>query len=588
LFFNKKLQPTTERMFGKCVNQEKRRKFTAFSYFCYSLKHTLSELLILFEHYIRVNICVKNMAEITTVTANALTVSRSPFGETFSYALDEQQESARLADFIASNAAKRRKTVVVQGLGFVGTAMVAAVSNATDASGDALYNVIGVDVPHADHYWKIARVNKGLAPVVSTDTTLDEAYCKAHERGNVTATHSPEAYRYADIVVVDIHLDINKQEYGNPRHYRFSYDGYLNALRIVAEHIREHTLVIIETTVPPGTTEKILKPMFTEVFERRGLDVSTLRLAHSYERVMPGKEYLHSITHFYRVYSGVDAPSKQEARKFLESFINTQEFPLTELHSTTASEMSKVLENSFRAANIAFIQEWTAFADAAGVNLFDVIQAIRVRPTHRNIMAPGLGVGGYCLTKDSLLADWAYTNLFGSEQHLNVSLNAIGINDTMPEYTFERICQALGGSGERGERGELRGKHVTILGVSYLNDVADTRYSPTETLATNLAHAGAVVQVHDPLVAYWAEQRRSVETNLEALSVLKHDVAVFAVRHSEYLRLSAADILRLLPGVRLVVDTMNMVSDATAQELAAQGVKTLGIGKGHWNYAERW
>jgi nucleotide sugar dehydrogenase len=516
------------------------------------------------------------MAEIRTTTG-ASTISRSPFGEAFCYALDEQQESARLAEFVASDAAKQRRTVVVQGLGFVGTAMAAAVSNATDANGAALYNVIGVDLPHEDHYWKIARVNNGLAPVVSTDTTLDEAYCKAHERGNLTATYSPEAYRYADIVVVDIHLDIHKREYGNPRNYDFSYDGYMNALRIVAEHIREHTLVIIETTVPPGTTERILKPLFTEVFERRGLDAATLRLAHSYERVMPGKEYLHSITHFYRVYSGVDEPSKQGARKFLESFIHTQDFPLTELHSTTASEMSKVLENSFRAANIAFIQEWTAFADAAGVNLFDVIQAIRVRPTHRNIMAPGLGVGGYCLTKDSLLADWAYTNLFGSQEHLNMSLNAIGINDTMPEYTFERICQALGAVQE------LRGKHVTILGVSYLNDVADTRSSPTETLATKLTHAGAVVQVHDPLVAYWAEQHRSVETNLEALSALKHDVAVLAVRHSEYLRLSAADILRVLPGVRLVVDTMNIVSDATAQELASRGVKMLGIGKGHWN-----
>jgi UDP-N-acetyl-D-glucosamine dehydrogenase len=537
-------------------------------------------------------------------------ISRSPFGETFSFDLSDEAQKQELASLAAFSAQKNttnadrttdyqidRKTIVVQGLGFVGTAMAAALANAgatttagSETSSDELYNVIGIDLANEQNYWKIGRVNAGLSPVVSTDASLDAAYTAAHERGNLTATHLAEAYSLADVVVVDIHLDIRKQEHGNPHQYSFTYDGYLAALRGVAENVKPDALVLIETTVPPGTTEKVVKPLFEAVFAERGLATDKLKLAHSYERVMPGKDYLHSITNFYRVYSGVDAASRAAVREFLSSFINTADFPLTELHSTTASEMSKVLENSFRAANIAFMQEWTEFAQTAGVNLFDVIQAIRVRPTHRNIMAPGLGVGGYCLTKDSLLADWSYRNLFGSDEHLDVSLNAIGINDTMPAFTFDLLANALGGADT------MRGKHVAILGVSYLNDVADTRYSPTETLYDLCAGAGAVVRVHDTLVSYWAEKDMTVETSLEAFAKQspQTDAVIFAVRHNEYLRLgtgedangnangNADEILRLFAGVRVVVDGMNIVSNATAEALARKGVRVVGVGKGHW------
>ncbi len=507
--------------------------------------------------------------------SNFAMISRSPFGDTFEYSVSATQEQERLEQFVQNS----RKTVVIQGLGFVGTAMAAAVANAKDASGNLLYNVIGVDLPDEANYWKIARVNKGLASVVSTDTSLDAAYTTAHANGNLTATYSPFAYTLADIVVIDIHLDIKKKQLGNAREYDFTFERYKEAIKTVAERITNDTLVLVETTVPPGTTEKVLKPMFELIGRQRGLNTSTVHLAHSYERVMPGKEYLSSITNFYRVYSGTDDAAKLATREFLSSFINTKDFPLTELHSTTASEMSKVLENSFRAMNIAFMQEWTEFAETAGVNMFDVIQAIRVRPTHRNIMAPGFGVGGYCLTKDSLLADWSYSTLFESEKHdtqkrLEISLSAIDINDMMPKHTVEMLKSAMP---------DLKGKHITVLGVSYLNDVADTRYSPAELFYDLCAKEGAVMQLHDPLVSYWVEKATDVHTSFDALAGLKHDAAVFAVRHSNYLCMTADQILSALPGVSLIIDAFNIISDGTANDLRARGVKVLGIGKGHWN-----
>jgi UDP-N-acetyl-D-glucosamine dehydrogenase len=500
--------------------------------------------------------------------------SRSPFGETYEYSINATSEQVRLDNFVANS----RKTVVIQGLGFVGTAMAAAVANAKDASGNLLYNVIGVDLPNEANYWKIARVNAGLASVVSTDASLDEAYTTAHANGNLTATYNPYAYTLAGVVVIDIHLDIKKKELGNARNYDFSFDRYKEAIMPIAERVRENTLILVETTVPPGTTEKILKPIFERRFRERGLNTDTMHLAHSYERVMPGKEYLSSITNFFRVYSGVNDASKLAVREFLSSFINTKDFPLTELHSTTASEMSKVLENSFRAMNIAFMQEWTEFAQDAGVNMFDVIQAIRVRPTHRNIMAPGFGVGGYCLTKDSLLADWSYSTLFESDKRLEMSLAAINTNDLMPQFTFDLLKKSLPEDWKN-----LAGKHVTMLGVSYLNDVADTRYSPSDLFYDLCQKEGAIMQLHDPLVAYWVEKSADVHTSFDAIRGLSHDVAIFAVRHSEYINMPASEILSALPGVRVIVDAFNIISDAKAEELRKLGgVRVVGVGKGHW------
>jgi UDP-N-acetyl-D-glucosamine dehydrogenase len=275
----------------------------------------------------------------------------------------------------------------------------------------------------------------------------------------------------------------------------------------------------------------------------------------------------------------VDPVSSERARAFLETFINTADYPLTELHSPTASELAKVLENSFRAVNIALIQEWSEFAQAASVDLFQVIDAIRMRPTHRNIMAPGFGVGGYCLTKDSLLADWAARNFFGRERRLDLALDAVDVNDAMPRHTLQLIKELVP---------DIAGKTVLILGVSYLNDVADTRSSPSDILYEALAIEGATISVHDPLVTYWPERALPIDCRMESLKeAANSDVVVFAVRHRQYLALDAAAILALFPRARAVVDANNVLEDDTAKALATQGIAVAGPGKGHWRSFNR-
>src|SRR5262249_9123144 len=137
-------------------------------------------------------------------------------------------------------------------------------------------------------------------------------------------------------------------------------------------------LVLVETTVPVGTCGRLVKPLLDEERARRGIG-APLRLAHCYERVMPGPNYVNSIRRMRRTFAGFDQASSARAREFLESFIETDAHPLWELADMAGSEMAKLLENSYRAVNIALIHEWALFAERAGLDLFAVIDSIRVR-----------------------------------------------------------------------------------------------------------------------------------------------------------------------------------------------------------------
>jgi UDP-N-acetyl-D-glucosamine dehydrogenase len=168
--------------------------------------------------------------------------------------------------------------------------------------------------------------------------------------------------------------------------------------------------VMIETTVAPGTTEFVAYPIMKKAFQARGLESLPL-LAHSYERVMPGRQYIASIRDFWRVCSGCNEEATKRVVKFLNEVLNTEDFPLTVMDRPIESETTKIVENSYRATILAFLNEWSIFAERNGVDLTKVIGAIKVRPTHSNMIFPGPGIGGYCLPKDGVWASGP-TNTF--------------------------------------------------------------------------------------------------------------------------------------------------------------------------------
>ena len=259
----------------------------------------------------------------------------------------------------------------------------------------------------------------------------------------------------------------------------------------------------------------------------KSLSSENVSIGHSYERVMPGPNYIDSIQNFYRVYSGIDEKSANETENFLRTIIKTDEYPLTRLGNTNATEISKVLENSYRAMNISFIVEWSRFAEEAGVNLYEVINAIRMRPTHKNIMLPGIGVGGYCLTKDPLLASWAKQNLVNTDKgYLPMSEMAVSTNDKMPLYAFDFLESYFG-------KGKLKNKKVQLYGVSYLAGVGDTRYSPVETFYKLLIKEDALVSLHDPYVSFWEEFGINVSQDMYNLDA-GTSIVIFSTGHQEY------------------------------------------------------
>src|SRR5258706_13993213 len=414
-----------------------------------------------------------------------------------------------------------KKVVVVQGLGFVGSVMSLVVANALTEE----YAVIGIDLPTPFSYWKIQSINEGAFPVVADDPKIGQFYRQAREKKNLYATCDAYAYSKADIVIVDINLDVKKQSNDNGHLEDYSVDlaPFQKAITAIGVYCKPDVLVLVETTVPPGTSQKVVSPILEDCLQKRGLPQDQLKVGHSYERVMPGPKYVDSIQNFYRVFAGTDEASANATEKFLRTVISTDEYPLTRLGNTQATEMAKVLENSYRAMNIAFMVEWSRFAEEAGVDIYEVVNAIRMRPTHKNIMLPGLGVGGYCLTKDPLLASWGRMNLFGSEDRLGQSEKGVSINDKMPLYAFEYLQSQY--------KGSLEGKKVLLLGVSYLNDVGDTRFTPVQGIYEQLIAAGCDITLHDPHVVYWEEKELRLNNDLNELLQQSYDLVIVTTGH---------------------------------------------------------
>ena len=476
-------------------------------------------------------------------------------------------DKAGIDNFIAEHPGK--KVVVVQGLGFVGSVMSLVVANALTEE----YAVIGIDLPTAFSYWKIQSINEGIFPVIADDPKIEQFYQEARDKKNLYATCDSYAYGKADIVIVDINLDVKKQSKGNGQleDYHVDLTPFKKAITGIGMSCKPDVLVLVETTVPPGTSQKIVRPILEECLHKRGLPNDQLKVGHSYERVMPGPKYVDSIQNFYRVYSGTDEASADATEKFLRTVISTNEYPLTRLGNTEATEMAKVLENSYRAMNIAFMVEWSRFAEEAGVNIYEVVNAIRMRPTHKNLMLPGLGVGGYCLTKDPLLASWARMNLFGSDEPLEQSETGVHINDQMPIFAFQYLQSQYHGS--------LDGKKVLLLGVSYLNDVGDTRFTPVQGIYEQLVAAGCNVTLHDPHVMFWEEKGLRINNNLNELLEQTYDLVIITTGHKDYRNNSSLVNKLLDQQSSFIYDTIGILTEGEIKSLKTKHiVKVIGRG----------
>jgi nucleotide sugar dehydrogenase len=529
--------------------------------------------------------------------------SVSPEGERF--ALPDKAEYAkefsRLEAVVAGERARGREIVVVVGVGFVGAVMAAVIADSADKkTGQPGKFVIGMQRPSSRSFWKIPLLNRGLSPVKSEDPEVDVLIARCvREKKNLTCTFTEEVLKLADCVVVDVQCDYLKESLGDLKTGHADMEALEKSFVSIGRLIPPGCLVLIETTVAPGTTEFIAYPILKKEFEKRSIASAPL-LAHSYERVMPGRDYVRSIRDFWRVCAGVNPESRARVVKFLSEVLNVEKFPLTVLDRPLESETCKIVENSYRATILAFLDEWSRFSEHNGVDLVKVIQAIKVRPTHSNIIFPGPGIGGYCLPKDGGLGIWAYHHLMGFEEDLfKITPQAININDTRALHAAELTRDALRNMGK-----VVAGSRLVLLGAAYREDVGDTRYSGSELIVRKLAEMGGDMAVHDPYVLRWWEFEEQEtyprpgyswsrffrnQDGLKALRVqpdlgaaLKRaDAVILAVRHKPYLDLQPDDVVRMSGRPIAVVDCFGILDDARIRRYFELGCEVKGLGRGH-------
>jgi len=529
--------------------------------------------------------------------------SVSPEGKR--YALPAQEDYAqefKRVETLAEAARKQGKEiVVVMGVGFVGAVMAAIIADTNDKkTGKPGKFVIGCDFPNDRSYWKIMMVNEGNSPVKAEDPEVAPMIRRCvTEKKTLTATYNNDCLKLADCVVVDVQCDYTKQDLGNMRTGNVEMAALEAVIKTIGSKVGEKCLTLIETTVAPGTTEYIGWPIMKRSFAARGLKAEPL-LAHSYERVMPGKNYVSSIRDIWRVCSGCNDEAKQRMEKFLREVLNTEQFPLTVMDRPIESETSKIVENSFRATMLAFLDEWSLFAERNGVDLIKVIKAIKMRPTHNNMIFPGPGVGGYCLPKDGGLGFWAYKHILGYEDDIfKMTTMAIDINDTRSLHVAELTRNALRNMGKM-----VANTKVLLCGASYRQDVGDTRYSGSEIVVRKLTEMGAEMSVHDPYVEHWYELEQQdtfpspgqswarffhKQEDLVNLRVQKDlpravkgvEAVILAVPHKQYLDIEPAKVVEWAGGPIAIVDCFGILDDDKIRQYFELGCEVKGLGRGH-------
>jgi nucleotide sugar dehydrogenase len=529
-------------------------------------------------------------------------LSVSPSGEKFPLPKPEDYkiEFENLKKRVEQERIKNREIVVVMGVGFVGAVMAAIVADTVDKNGQPAKFVIGMQRPSARSFWKIPLLNRGISPVKAEDPEVDPMIDRCvNKKKTLMATYTYEVLKLADIVVVDVQCDYIKEDLGNVRNGQTDMAALESSLGVIAENIPPSALVLIETTVAPGTTEQVAYPIMKKVFRKRGIESDPL-LAHSYERVMPGRNYVASIRDFWRVCSGINEEAKKRVVKFLTEVLNTEKFPLTVMDRPIESETAKIVENSYRATILAFLDEWSLYAERNGVDLIKVIKAIKVRPTHSNILFPGPGIGGYCLPKDGGLGVWAYKHILGFEDDIfKITPLAIDINDTRGLHVGQLTRDALRNMGQ-----PIASADILILGAAYREDVGDTRYSGSEIVIRKLAEMGAEIRVHDPYVEHWWEfeqqdtypavgqskarffrnQEKLKEIHIEQdLNKALHDAeaVIFAVPHQAYINLDPDELIKTIGHPAAIIDCFGILSDDKIRRYFQLDCEVKGLGRGH-------
>ncbi len=415
--------------------------------------------------------------------------------------------------------------LAVVGLGYVGLPLARA-------AGAAGLSVVGFDVDE--------RVVSSLTAARShVDDLSDEDVATMISLG-FSASADPSVLADAATIVICVPTPLSDE--GGP-----DLRAVTAATLTVGDQLRPGSLVILESTTFPGTTETVIRPLLET---RSGLVAGTdFQLAFSPERVDPGNP-TYTIENTPKVVGGLTADSLVAARDFYARFVEQ----VVVAKGTREAETAKLLENTYRHVNIALVNEMARFCHEMDIDLWDVIRLASTKPFGFQPFYPGPGVGGHCIPIDPNYLSHAVRSALGYPFRF-VEL-AQEINATMPGYVAHRIQNALNDVGRA-----VRGSSVLLLGVTYKADIADQRESPAVALARHLLDLGAVVSFHDPYVQDWHSCPEVPRVDDLEGAVAEADLTVLVQRHRHY------DVADLVERAALFFDTRGATTDERAIRL---------------------
>lgn len=438
--------------------------------------------------------------------------------------------------------------ISVIGMGYVGIPVAALLA---DQKG---LDVTGIQRRSQRSGWKIDVLNTGRSPFEGDEPGLDELISRVVQKGSFRVTDDFSAIKDMDIILIDVQTPTDGANH-KPR-----YLSLKEVSRQVGTHMKKGSLVVIESTVAPGTTQFVVQP----ILERQsGLKAGRdFYLAYSYERVMPGR-LLDYIVNLPRIVGGIDKKSRDRAVGIYKKIVKADILSTDIL----TAETSKTIENAYRDVNIAFANEMALVCESLGIDVYEVRKLINSR-AERHMHVPGIGVGGHCLPKDTWLLGYGvkkYGRLPIDPEFVQLARK---VNDFMPIHATGMIKEVLA-----SKKITLRNARVAIFGVAYLEDSDDVRNTPAYDLILELEAYGAEVVAHDPYVRTFPE----AELSRDLYHVVKgSDCIVIATKHKPYFRLNLNKIKSLMR-TPIIVDGRNVLNRMKAEKA---GFLYKGIGKG--------
>ncbi|BAW31611.1 MAG TPA: nucleotide sugar dehydrogenase [Methanothermobacter sp.] len=388
--------------------------------------------------------------------------------------------------------------IAVFGLGHIGLPTAALFAKVG-------FNVIGVDInPHI-----IDSINKGISPII--EPGLDELLLEVVKKGKLKATIDGEyAAKEANTMIVVVPTPLSADRSSD-------LSAVISASKTISKGLKEGDLVIVESTVPPSTCERIVLP----ILEESGLKVSRdFGLVYTPERALPNNT-IYEMTNNARVIGGMDRESAERAAKLYHKITKGE---IVKVKDIMTAEMVKLMENTYRDTNIALANELAIICESLGIDAIDAIEAANYHP-RVNLHTPGPGVGGHCLSIDPyFIVEMAEANKVPAR----LIKTARQINEEMPYHVLEILEDAL-----NDIHVDIRDVTIGILGVAYKGNVADTRETPSKPLIDALLRKGSKVMVHDPYVKKEIIEGMGAEpvTLKEALNC---DCTVLMTDHDEY------------------------------------------------------